>query len=714
MKFSKNFLLINGAFLACLGTSGAWAQDTAPLADDEMKAGRGEISLRSDIVVSGRRGKMVNAGGLGARSILDTPFSITAVSEEEIRDRMVSAVDDVLKGDASVRTASNGTITIMPEVTVRGLLLDQLNSYKIDGLAFPNRTNLPVEHFSQVELLKGLSGFMFGFGTPGGIVNYITKRPGAKDALTLSGGFHSDGVIKGVADATVHIGNNDDIGLRVVGVHEQGDTYVDDNGHINRNSVSAALNVRLNDTFTLLADGLYQDRKSEGVVYGVNIGATTSIPLLDPINGRTNLSEKGSFFNTETIVATAGLDINIASNWKANISYRFAEMNAWWREGDVVIANANGDYTIREYVSPQTHRYNQVQGLVIGAFDTGPLEHQVTFGASWQKLKQYNDKNPSTHNLTAVSNIYNPHPITGNLADNAYDANMHPLFLTLAIEQQALFASDTITLGNFSLLAGARLNNFKQTNLNAAGNVTAKYTSTPVTPTIALRYKPNNAMTFYASYVGALEKGGQASILNANYGVIYGPLKSKQYEFGFKADTSVWGANIAAFRIERGAEYTNSANIYVQDGETRFQGIEAGVTLKPVQGLSLHAEGLYLDAKLTEAAVNVGNRIPGASKWQGTLQAEYSPAGLDNLKFIASLKYQGKAYLEILNRRLVPDFVTGDVAMRYTLDGATPLTFNIAIRNVADRKFWTIRNSGTPTLQPGAPRTVAAGVSLSF
>jgi iron complex outermembrane receptor protein len=63
-------------------------------------------------------------------------------------------------------------------MSVRGLRLDDLNGYKIDGLANINRgTEMPLEMFEQVEVLKGLSGFMYGFGSPGGIINYVTKRP---------------------------------------------------------------------------------------------------------------------------------------------------------------------------------------------------------------------------------------------------------------------------------------------------------------------------------------------------------------------------------------------------------------------------------------------------------------------------------------------------------------------------------------------------------
>ncbi len=721
MKYSLKASLLTGAVLFASGAPVAsYAQDGQPAEAAPAPSSsappaaepRAEVLLRSnEIVVTGQRRRMVNNGGLGARAILDTPFSVTTLTSAEIADRQAVTVDEIFKGDPAARTASNSVVSIMPEITVRGLLLDQLNSYKIDGMSFPNRTSLPVEHFQQVELLKGLSGFMYGFGTPGGIVNYITKRPTADPALTVGTGLMSDGLWKVTADASAHLDANDNIGLRVVGVHEQGETFVDDAGHLERSSVSAALNIDLNDTFTLLADGLYQHRRTDGVIFAVYIPAgNLAIPMMDPVDGRTNLSETGAFFANTTKVGTVGMDANISSAWKANISYRFAEMDAWWREGNANVINAAGDYTFQEFTGLQTHRYNQVQGLMIGQFDTGPISHDVTFGASWQRLDQLNDRASGTFNLAGTSNLYNPGVILG-----AYDdPYAHTLFKTLEITQKAIFASDTLTWGKFSLMAGLRVNNFQQTNINSSGVVTATYDTTPITPTVALRFKPRGNMTIYASYVEALEKGGQASILNANFGDIFGPLHSKQYEVGFKADTSFWSGTLALFRIERGAEYTNSANVYVQDGQSRYQGVEASLTIRPAQGLALTAQGMYLDAKLVEGAANVGRSMPGASEWQGAFQAEYAPPSIDGLKLLASVNYNGPAKLEMTNLRTVPSFVTADASVRYTWPLSTPVTLNFALKNITNERYWTVRNSGTPALQAGTPRMIALGASVTF
>jgi iron complex outermembrane receptor protein len=61
---------------------------------------------------------------------------------------------------------------------VRGLPVDLLNGFKMDGLSIPNwGSDMPLEPFSQIELLKGPGGFMYGFGQPGGILNFVSKQP---------------------------------------------------------------------------------------------------------------------------------------------------------------------------------------------------------------------------------------------------------------------------------------------------------------------------------------------------------------------------------------------------------------------------------------------------------------------------------------------------------------------------------------------------------
>ena len=84
-------------------------------------------------------GDSVSSGALGRKSELDTPFSTKAVSSEEIEDRLATSISEVLKYDASVTAISPPISTHPATIQMRGLRLDDLNGYKVNGLANINR-----------------------------------------------------------------------------------------------------------------------------------------------------------------------------------------------------------------------------------------------------------------------------------------------------------------------------------------------------------------------------------------------------------------------------------------------------------------------------------------------------------------------------------------------------------------------------------------------
>ncbi|HKT95097.1 MAG TPA: TonB-dependent receptor plug domain-containing protein, partial [Paraburkholderia sp.] len=126
----------------------------------------------------------VSNGALGTRSQLDTPFSTTVVTGDDLADRLANKLGDVFAGDASVTDNSNAYSAWATYITIRGLPIDWQNGFRIDGNPFISYgITMPYENLERVELLKGLGGFMYGFAQPGGVVNYVTKKPG-RDPVT--------------------------------------------------------------------------------------------------------------------------------------------------------------------------------------------------------------------------------------------------------------------------------------------------------------------------------------------------------------------------------------------------------------------------------------------------------------------------------------------------------------------------------------------------
>ncbi len=656
----------------------------------------------------------VVSGALGTRSELETPFSLRVVSIEEIQSRQAQSIDEVLKLDASVRQAGSGTLGILSLVTVRGMLVDLFNGYKVDGLTYPNRTSLPIEHMEQVELMKGLSGFMYGFGAPGGIVNHVSKKPTDDPLLSVALGYTQKSIARLHVDAGGRLGDKSSLGYRFNAVAEKGDTFVD-GGDLKRNSLSLALDKQLAPGLKWTGDALYQKRRAGGVIFGAYLPTTvaTRIATPAPISGSTRLGEDQSYYESETTLATTGLQWGFAPGWKASVDYRYAKQATNFREGNVNITNAAGNYNLTQFTQIQDYIYNQVQTMLQGRLDTAGIKHQLVFGALMQELEQQNDRGSNTTTIPGPGNIYMPVllPATG------LSVAGHTLYKFSTIEQSSVFASDTLDISDrWSVLAGLRYTRYVQDSFNAIGAKTLSYSKDATTPTLALTFKPDAETALYASYVESLEKGGTAGVSTLNANEVMGPLKSRQYEVGYKTDRRLWSATAALFRIERGAEYTNAANYFVQDGISQYEGLELGATLRPTRDLTIGSTFMYLDAKYKEAAAGIqGNQIPAASHTQAAIQGEYRVASVPGLRFNGNINYIGKAMLQATNLNEIPAATTIDLSASYrTQIAGRGAMFFVALRNVADRKHWTIYNSGTPALQPGLPRTLSLSAQFDF
>ena len=104
-------------------------------------------------------------GVLGNKRLLDTPFSVTVVDEEDINKRGATTLGQVFINDPSVFAAEPSATTNWWGTQIRGIGV--LNHY-VDGVPMLMEWGgeFPLEAVESVQALKGLGGFMYGFGGP--------------------------------------------------------------------------------------------------------------------------------------------------------------------------------------------------------------------------------------------------------------------------------------------------------------------------------------------------------------------------------------------------------------------------------------------------------------------------------------------------------------------------------------------------------------------
>ncbi|TWC71953.1 iron complex outermembrane receptor protein [Herbaspirillum sp. SJZ099] len=691
----------------------ASAEQQAPAADSQAVDAQG-ANLPTVTVTGSGEGQgtqhlqiQSSSGALGSRSILDTPFSLTSITADELADRQILKLGDVFFNDASVSDSSGGYSSWASYISIRGLPADWQNSFRIDGKPFLSYAiTLPYDHFERIDLLKGSSGFMYGFGSPGGLINYISKKPTDTPVRSVSVGYTSNNLWSEHVDLGGRFGNDQMFGYRLNATHDQGETF--NEGHLKRDSVSLALDARLTRDLTWDFQAIWQnsngkDQTPSIVTTGLAGGGLPAVIS----GGNRNLVGPGQHIDTNFQLYQTGLTYRITPDWKANLSYSHSTSKRFRNEGIASLTDAAGNYADWRSDSREGHVFDQWQAMLEGNVKTGFLEHQLVLGASWQK--QVNNYSVAQYYQQIGSgNLYTQNT---NAHDSSTDLQTYHAGI---ITQQAVFASDTLKFSDrWSLLAGARYNEFQQDSFDATGARTARYDKSALTPTVALMFKPEPNTTVYGSYVESLEQGGTPATTNTNYGQQLKPLMSKQYEVGVKTDQRLWSATAALFRIERAAEYTDSGGALVQDGQSDYQGLELGGALKLGSQWQLGSSLMFLDSKYSKGSAYTGNRVAGAPDMVATAQLSYLVPQLAGLKLMADAKYTGNTMLRAANDLKAPGYALFNLGASYTTRiGKYDTTFRAAVNNLLDKRYWQYQWENY--IKPGDPRTFSVSAKVDF
>lgn len=168
-------LLLTGASLMTV-TNAALAQTSAPenpAGDADSQAARGE----GDIVVTAqRRGENVQS----------VPIAIQVIGGDALADKGVRSVQDLAQFTPNVSITSPTGVGGQPSVSIRGIGLNDFNSNNAgpNGIyvdefyvSAPSAQGLGVYDLERIEVLKGPQGTLYGRNTSGGAINMISTKP---------------------------------------------------------------------------------------------------------------------------------------------------------------------------------------------------------------------------------------------------------------------------------------------------------------------------------------------------------------------------------------------------------------------------------------------------------------------------------------------------------------------------------------------------------
>ncbi|MGO1233582.1 MAG: TonB-dependent siderophore receptor [Marinobacter sp.] len=657
------------------------------------------------------REESASVGVLGNKSLQNTPYSVDVYSRELMDNLQARSISDVTKLDASVSPSSGDLVTENNALAIRGLSPDSATGQKLDGMNFRSRAkDLPLEHIESVDILKGAGGFLYGFGAPGGIINYTLKRPTKQPTRTLNLQLMDSGLTLVHGDLGGRFGANDQFGYRVNAVHESGDTYIND-GESSRSSASIALDWRITPDLVWQVDALKANHNRKGGQWAVvpnadgQSGNFTPATPLDAVDGDKRLAPEWTSY--ESIQETWGTDLNwqISELWNLQLAHRQSDNYRLFHLPGI-FANAEGDYSGYLYNYNNLFESEQSQLKLSGEANTGSIHHDLVAGASHTETVSSNSGPLNQFVNLGSGNLSDPEEFTepfGRLPKSAAETEEYS-----RVKRRELFLSDTLKLGqNWDLIIGARHGNLK--------DEFGDYDESEITPSLAVIHRPVEWLSLYASYIEAFEQGEVAPDTAANAGEVFDPLVSEQQELGIKIDRDNWSVNAAIFQLQRGLSYTDADNVFTQNGEDRYEGVELSTKARIRSQWLLSASALWLDARneKTGDASRDGERVQGVAREQLKLYGEYRVSGMP-LTLSAGAQYVGERPVDAQGQWEVDAVTLFDAGMRYNVKpGGVPVTLRLNVENLTDEAHW-LMSSGSSSLAQGTPRTIKLGAQMDF
>ncbi|MCR4541277.1 TonB-dependent siderophore receptor [Pseudomonas sp. 18.1.10] len=666
--------------------------------------------------------------GFDNAPLLDTPASVAVITEARLKDQQARLLSEVLKNDASVGD-SYAPVGYYENFVIRGFALNPASSYKINGRTITGEQNVALENKQQVEVLKGLAGLQSGVSEPGGLVNYVSKRPENVRSVTVSTNEQGERYL--ATDIGGWLGAEQQVGVRINLAHEDIRSYVD-HADGKRDFASLALDWNISPNALLQLNAEYQDREQHSVP-GYQLLGGTSVP--HHVSPKDMLAYQS--WSNPVGIRSLNLDglfeYRFNDAWKASFSASRSRVViddystfAWGCYGAASCANtavpnhfsAEGDYDIADYRSPDDTRSNEeAQAALNGQFDTGFLKHDLTFGTT--AFRRLVDRRKSVNEYIGEGNIYEPTPVL-----EPYDGPLGHTYRRLDSRQYGLFASDRISFNEqWQTVLGGRQVRLDEETYNQTGATTRHTQRSVFLPQAALIYKPRPDTSLYASYSKGLSLGGEAAWFSSNADEVLPPTTSRQLEVGIKRDFQRLSLTAALFQISQDLQYNHpnddGTTTFVQQGKQKNVGIELSANGRVTSDLQVSASVAAIRARVSGSGTDAydGHQAINVPKLRASLHGDYSIPGIPGLALLGGVQYSASKYANREATVKVDDYAVFDAGARYTTrvgDYATVL--RLTVDNLFDKRYWRDvgESAGDGYLFLGAPRTARLSATVNF
>ena len=630
-------------------------------------------------------------------SIQDLPFSVNAQSEQEIQRQNATSLEDLSRNVAGLTIQNLGPG--QSQVAIRGVsagqivrdqpgVKEQVGVYLDESVISLSlfTPDIDLYDLNRVETLRGPQGTLFGSGSIGGTVRFITNQPQTDefsgkieaDANTVDDGS-SGGHLKGA----VNIPMSDTVALRLVGYGTQYPGYIDALGENGRKSDDvndgeryggrAALRWDATDTLTITPRVLYQNLETDGFarqeVYNLYANPyTTTRPAIE-LDEREQYLQLEEAFEDETTIADLvvnwgldSLDITYVGSYTEREILVSRDASALTGSVSVDLSYPDSAVLLPSNLRDTTELEQWTHELRFTSNGDGPLQW-VVGGFYSDTDRDYAQRLPTPGYDAVTDSVLGEG--TSEAVSNGFGVDS-PFNSDLAytVEQTAVFGEINYAFTDrLDVTLGGRWYDFEDNRsitsggLFANGDTNAKdeTSSDGFTPRIMASYDISDEVTLNAQASEGFRLGGVNDPLNPGLcspqdEITYGPFQQFDdetlwnYEIGFKSTFDNISVNAAIFYTDIEDLQVNldaggcSSRVAVNVPEAHTLGGEVEMDAYLTDAFRVTFAGSYVEAEFDSDVLDAngvplpglqdGNRIASVPEWQFSIGATYTFGGM--------------------------------------------------------------------------------------
>jgi len=625
----------------------------------------------------------------------DAPMSYTRIDQELLQKRQADSVNAALRYEPGISAESRGTVSIFDEYNIRGF---KTYSNFYDGLRLPYdgawnlMPQVDIYATESVEVVKGPASSLYGYASPGGMVNQVAKTPKSTQASEVQLRLGNQNLKEVGVDTTGPI--TDTLNYRLVALKRKKDGQMQTTEE-ERTLINPSIEWRPTEDVSVLANVFYQDDPemvpstplpAVGTVYNASYGKLGS----DAYAG-----DKWNRFSKEVLMpsVTVNWDINDKLTFKHILRYTDAEAqqrnmyNSGFVSGSDKILNRVA-YTTDESMSNWT-----TDNQLAYKLDTANTSHNLLFGVEYQET----DSTATYYDAGAdgTPNLDLSQPDFSQINADTLPLNNYLQDESIEQSQLGFYVQDEMKWQDLTVVAGLRHDNFDSITDQTKASAGAIYSDQKIdndasktSGRLAAIYAFDNGISPYASYSQSFQP-----VVGSNFitNKPFEPTTADQLEAGVKylSPNRATQGTLAVFDItQKNVVVADEINYrsQTQTGEISSEGFEVSGSHMLNDWVDVAASYSYTDAEITADEFNpdvVGNTPAQTAKHKATLWADYYAT--DKLTLNAGVRYEDGMQLDKQNSDELPSVTLVDIGGNYQINPM--LTVGASINNLFDKTY---------------------------